>query len=59
MSGKVKIKVFVSTNKAGSKTERIIEIDRDEYDEMGAEDMEEMCKEVMSDMISWDFEVVE
>lgn len=59
MSEKVKIKVFVSTNKVGSKTERIIEVDRDEYDEMLPLDIEDMCKEVMYDMIIWDFEVVE
>lgn len=59
MSEKVKIKVFVGTNRVGSKTERTVEVDRDEYDEMGDEEVEEMCKEIMYEMISWDFEVVE
>lgn len=57
MSEKVKINVYVSTSRVGSKNETTIEIDSEEYVEMDDFEIEEMCREVMFDLIAWGFEV--
>lgn len=57
MSEKVKIRVYASTNRVGSKNETTIEIDAEEYAGMSEEAIEETCREVMFEMIEWGYEV--
>lgn len=55
----MKVKVSVSTNRLGSESTRIIEFDKEEWDEMSEKDREETCLEIMYEMIGWDYEVVD
>lgn len=47
--------VTVSTNKVNSKCEEIVSIDAEELAEMSEGDIEEYMREVMFDMIEWNF----
>ncbi len=49
-----KIRVTVSTNKVGSGTERVIEVE----DDSTQEEMEQTAQETMFEMINWDWREV-
>lgn len=48
----MKIKVYVSTDKLGSKDERTIEVE-DDFDDI---DIEETARQTMFEMINWGWE---
>jgi hypothetical protein len=52
-----KIKVSVRTNKVGSKCEKVF--DEPFWDRLSDEEKEETAREVMFDMIDWDYGVIE
>ena len=52
----MKIRVWVSTNKVGSKCENVIEIDDADWAEMSDEDKEELASETKNDMMEWNWE---
>jgi len=58
-SDKVKIRYHVETDKVGSKVQRFVEIDRNEWEEMPDEERDDFIMDHMFDLISWDYEVVE
>jgi len=58
-SDKVKIRYHVQTDKVGSKTQRFVEIDRNEWEEMPEEERDLFIMDHMFDLITWDYEVVE
>ncbi len=51
-----KIKVTVQTNKVGSKCEEII--DEPDWDEMTDDERENVCMDVMFEMIDWNYSEV-
>lgn len=51
----MKIRITVSTNKVGSEKVRTIEVDDDTLED----DIEEIAKDAMFDMISWNWERVD
>jgi len=53
----IKIMVWVCTNKIGSRSERIIEFDKDEWERIGELGRDEACSETMHEMIEWNYEV--
>lgn len=59
MSEKVAIKVYVKTKYVGSQDETYIELDRDEYDSMTEEEVENMCRDEMFEMLEWGYRVGE
>ncbi|WP_323016383.1 hypothetical protein [Castellaniella sp.] len=56
MSGIIRIKVEVSTNKVGSDDYNIVEFDRDEWNALTDAQREQYCREVMFEMIEWNWE---
>ena len=65
----MKVKVWVQTNKLGSSVEKIVEVDKEDYETLGAgsgrdeelnhTDLEEDMKDVLFDLITWNYEIVE
>jgi hypothetical protein len=53
------IRVWVKTDKVGSKSETFIRVNKEEWKNMWEQDREELCRVVMLDMIEWNYEVVE
>ncbi len=52
-----KIKVSVRTDRVGSKCETIL--DEPFWDTMSDQEKEETCRDVMFNMIDWDYEEIE
>ena len=59
MSDTIKIKVFVRTNKVGSKCEDYIEIDREEWEAMSDNEKDDCCQDVAFAMFEWGWHEVE
>lgn len=59
MSERIKIRYFVETNKVGSRVERFVEFDKEDWDEMSESEKDEMMQEYMFELISWDYKVIE
>lgn len=53
----LKIKVFIRTDKVGSKCEDSFTIDNDEWQQMGEEEQQKMCREVAFNMGEWGYDV--
>lgn len=53
----MKIKVFIRTDKVGSKCESVVDVP--EWGEMDASEREEFCKEIAFNMGEWGFEELE
>lgn len=51
-----RFRVWVSTDKAGSKCEHAVEIDNEELEEMSPADLEEFLPGCAMEMINWDHE---
>lgn len=51
----MKVKVYVSTDKIGSKCERIIEVE-DDFNELHSSQQAEICEEALHEMINWGWE---
>ena len=60
MSDMIEIKISVSTYKIGSEVERIVEIEKDYWEELDSAQRDTLMYEVMQDemMFSWDYEEV-
>lgn len=54
----MKIKVWVCTNKVGSKSVREIEINDDEWNEMEESEKDDICMETMNEMIEWGYKTL-
>ena len=59
MTKKLKIVVNVSNDLVGCKTSKSFLIDAEEWEEMTGRDREEMCRDVMFEMIDWGYEARE
>ena len=61
MSDTIKIKIWVSTNMVGSKCERTIEVDAEEWKEMSESERDDYIHEeifVNSFMVEWGYKIV-
>lgn len=54
-----KFRVWVSTDKVGSKCEDTHEIDDEDFQSMSENDVEQAMQEVMFNMIEWSFEPID
>ena len=54
-----KFRVWVSTDKVGSKCEYVHEIDDEDFQSMSEDDVEREMQEVMFSMINWSFEPID
>lgn len=52
----MKVKVWLKTNLVNSERYKIIEIDDEEWNDMFDAEREDVCREVMFEMIDWGFE---
>lgn len=52
----MKIRVWVRTNRVGSKCERVVDIDDAEWAEMSEQEREDYAKQIMGDMMEWNYE---
>jgi len=51
----MKITVSVRTNKVGSNSEREFEVEDEDWNSATEEEREEWCRDVMFDMIEWNY----
>ena len=58
MSDTVKVTIYVSTDKVGSRVEKTIEFDAEEWLDMDFKERDEVCHECLFDecMIDWGWE---
>lgn len=54
----IKVKVWIKTDKVGSKCETTLPFSKEEWAELDDDDKEEACKDAAFDMIEWGFEEV-
>lgn len=59
MSDTIKIRVYVGTKFVGSEDEQIVEVDREEWEDMSDSQQEKYMREIMFEMISWGYDPVE
>lgn len=59
MNDMVKVRVFVQTNRVGSKCEEVIEFDREDWESMSESERTECCMDVMWNMAEWGFQADE
>lgn len=59
MSDKIEIKITVRTDRVGSEDERVVEFDREEWQDMDEMERKEACLEIMIEMVQWDYEEVD
>lgn len=53
----ITIKVWVETNRIGSRNETSFTMPKDEWEEMGEKQRDEICLEALWDLIDWNYEV--
>lgn len=58
MSEKVKIEISARTNKVGSQAKRVVEFDKEEWDEMDGDERQEVMLEELFNLIDWDWNPV-
>lgn len=56
MSGKIKITMWAMTDRAGSKSTRALEFDREDWDEMSSSEKDEAVHEELWRIIEWGWE---
>lgn len=56
MKDTVKIKVWISTNKVGSKCSDVVEFDREEWESMSDKDKEDALQYAAFDYMEWGWE---
>lgn len=54
----MKFKVYVSTDKVGSECETEHDVDTEEWESMTAEEQEHYMRDIMFEMIEWNWEEV-
>ena len=54
-----KFRVYVSTNKVGSESETDLEIDDEDFKNMSEKEFEDQMREVMFEMIEWNYERID
>lgn len=54
----LKILVRVRTDKVGSDCKAEIEVDAEEWEDMNAQERDELCRNTVFEMIEWGYEVV-
>ena len=59
MSDTVKIRCYIHTNKVGSECTDIVEIDREEWEDMDEGERDEYLQECAFQMMEWGYEEVE
>lgn len=59
MGDTVKVKVWISTNKVGSKCEDTIEIDREEWESMTDDEKDDACQDAAFNHLDWGWKVIE
>jgi hypothetical protein len=58
--GKIKVRIHAETWTVGSRQERTIEVDAEEWEDMTPEERDELCREAMfGSLVEWGYEVVE
>lgn len=58
MGEQIKIKVWIRTNKVGSKCEDTIEFDKEDWESMSDDEKEEVCRDTAFNMGDWGFEEI-
>lgn len=59
MSDTVKIRVWLRTDKVGSKCEEIVEFEGDDWESLSDHERDEECREIAFGMGEWGYEEVE
>jgi hypothetical protein len=58
VSEQVQIEISVRTNKVGSESKQIIQFDKEDWDDMGGDERQELMLEELFNMIDWDWNPV-
>ena len=59
MGDTVKVQVWISTNKVGSKCEDTAEFDREEWESMTDDEKDDLCKDTAFNNMDWGWRVIE